>query len=62
MQNIIIILIVAVCTFFVGRRLFRGFGKSAKSGCGPGCGCSCSGCGPDLSSICRPDSKTDTPH
>ena len=58
MQNIIIILIVAVCAFFVGRRLFRSFGKTAKSGCG----CRCSGCGPDLSSICRPDSKTDTPH
>jgi hypothetical protein len=58
MQHIIIILIVALCAFFVGRRLFRSFDKSAKSGCG----CGCSGCGPDLSATCRPDPKSDAQH
>lgn len=58
MQNIIIILIIALCAFFVGRRFYRGLGKSSKSGCG----CSCSGCGPDMASICHPDKKSDTQH
>lgn len=57
MQHIIILLIVALCAFYVGRRLYRSLGKSDK-----GCGCSCSGCGPKLVSICHPDKKSDTPH
>ena len=55
MQHIIILLIVALCAFFVGRRLYRSLGKSDK-GCG--CSCDCSGCGPKLVSICHPDKKT----
>ena len=58
MQNIIIILIVALCAFFVGRRFYGNF-RSRK---GTGCGCSCSGCGPDMASICHPDKKSDTQH
>ncbi|MHB8809212.1 MAG: FeoB-associated Cys-rich membrane protein [Desulfobulbaceae bacterium] len=56
MQHFIILLVVALCAFFLGRRLYRSLGKSSQSGCG----CSCSGCGPKLVSICRPDKKSDT--
>ena len=59
MQNLLILLIVLLCAFFVGRRLYRGLGKSPKSGCG--CSCDCTGCGPELTSICHPAKKSDTP-
>ncbi|OGR02288.1 MAG: hypothetical protein A2520_08890 [Deltaproteobacteria bacterium RIFOXYD12_FULL_53_23] len=45
-QNVIIIFIIAVCLFFVGRRIQRQLSGS-KTGCGGGCGCS--GC--DTSSV-----------
>lgn len=56
MQNIIVFLIIALCAFFVGRRLRRSLDKSRK-GCG--CGCDCSGCGPELTSLCHPAEKPD---
>jgi hypothetical protein len=57
MQNLIILLIVLLCAVFVGRRLYRNFTRSDK-GCG--CSCDCSGCGPEMSSICHPDKKSDS--
>lgn len=38
-QNIIILLIIVACMFFLGRRIRRQLGGSKT-----GCGCSCSGC------------------
>jgi hypothetical protein len=49
MQTIIVLIIVAVCAFFVGRRFYRNFKKTKP---GSGCGCDCSGCGPDVTSTC----------
>ncbi len=39
-QNIIILLIIVACMFFLGRRI-----RSQLGGNKTGCGCSCSGCG-----------------
>lgn len=58
MQNLLIILIVAVCVYFIGRRLYNNL-KTSQSGCG--CGCSCSGCGPEISSACKQKDNSDTP-
>jgi hypothetical protein len=38
-QDIILILIIAACMFFIGRRIRRQLGENKT-----GCGCSCSGC------------------
>ncbi len=38
-QNIIIILIIVVCVFFIGRRIRRQLGGSKT-----GCVCGCNGC------------------
>lgn len=38
-QNIIILLIIVACMFFIGRRI-----RSQLGGSKTGCGCSCSGC------------------
>ncbi|HBI16486.1 MAG TPA: FeoB-associated Cys-rich membrane protein [Desulfobulbaceae bacterium] len=56
MQLAFIFLIIALCAFFLGRRLFRGLSKPTKSGCG----CGCAGCDPKLSSICQSDKKSGT--
>jgi len=42
-ENIIIIVIVALCLFFVGRRFIRQLGGGDKGGCG--CSGGCGGCG-----------------
>nr|WP_320011799.1 FeoB-associated Cys-rich membrane protein [uncultured Desulfobulbus sp.] len=40
MQQIIVVVIVAMALFFLGRRLYNTF----RHGQTPGCGCGCSGC------------------
>lgn len=52
LQNIIIIVILIACAIYIGRRMYASFRNSDKSG---GCGCGCSGCGPDLSPTCKPN-------
>lgn len=41
-QDIIVLLIVSGCLFYVGRNILRFFRKTAKSQIG--CGCGCAGC------------------
>lgn len=56
MQQIFVILIIALCAVYVGRRLYRNI-KKADKGCG--CGCSCSGCEPDIFSTCPSNKHSD---
>lgn len=49
-EKIIVALIVLLCAFFIGRRLFRQLGGAKNTS---GCGCSCSGCdSPNKQSDC----------
>ncbi len=49
-QNIVIILILAACAWFIGRRFCRTFRDSGR---GNSCGCGCSGCDPKTASTCH---------
>lgn len=55
-QNIILVLIIAACAFFIGRRLVR-----QLTGRQPGCGCSCKGCNDTSASSDTCKSKADFP-
>ncbi|GAB4334239.1 MAG: hypothetical protein Kow0089_03340 [Desulfobulbaceae bacterium] len=56
-QNIIIVVILAGCALYVGRRFYTNL-RNNRSGCG--CGADCTKCGPDLVSLCSsPDSDPD---
>ncbi len=57
-QNIIIIIIVIACAFYIGRRTYNNF-RNSKTGCG--CGSSCSDCGPDILSNCKPNNTDSDP-
>jgi hypothetical protein len=50
MQNLIIILIIAICAVLIGRRFYRNLRSTSDAG---SCGCGCTGCGPDLASTCE---------
>ncbi|MGB5685072.1 MAG: FeoB-associated Cys-rich membrane protein [Candidatus Electrothrix sp.] len=52
MQNLIVVLVVLVACFYVGRSLFRSY-RSGKCSCSGGC----SGCGGDTKSTCSPQSE-----
>lgn len=47
-QNIIIIIILAACGWFIGRRIYANL-----KGTQQGCGCGCSGCDEDIVSSCQ---------
>lgn len=58
-DTILIILIVAACAFFIGRRFYRQF-TGRQSGCGCGCGSGgCDGTSTPSDSCCQ--SKADFP-
>lgn len=48
-QNIIVGIIVVACIIWLGRSVYRQV-KGADEG--SGCGCSCTGCGPDEHATC----------
>jgi len=50
LQNIIIITVLIICAWFVGRRIYTNISGTKK---GSGCNCGCSGCDPDLVSTCQ---------
>ena len=52
MENIIVILIVAVAAGFIGRSFYQKFFKKADS-----CGCGCSACDTDVISCDLPEAK-----
>ncbi|MCI5123658.1 MAG: FeoB-associated Cys-rich membrane protein [Candidatus Electrothrix sp. AR5] len=52
MQNLIVVLVILVACFCVGRTLFRSY-RSGKCSCSGGC----SGCGGDAGSTCLPQSE-----
>ncbi|HHO49080.1 MAG TPA: FeoB-associated Cys-rich membrane protein [Desulfobacteraceae bacterium] len=56
MQHILIVLIVALCAVYIGRRLYRNI-RRTDNGCG--CGCSCSGCETDIPSFCPSKKHSD---
>jgi hypothetical protein len=57
-QNIIIIVILIGCAFYIGRRMYNNLRNSKTGG---GCGCSCSGCDPDFVSTCNLQSTDSDP-
>lgn len=52
LENIIVILIVAVAAAFIGRNFYQKFNKKNKS-----CSCECSSCPTDVSSCELPEVK-----
>ncbi|MCL7488250.1 MAG: FeoB-associated Cys-rich membrane protein [Desulfobulbaceae bacterium] len=58
LQNIIVIIILIACALYIGQRMYNNFRNSRKGG---GCGCSCSGCGPDTASTCSSKNITSEP-
>jgi hypothetical protein len=54
MQTVIVIIIVAACALFIGRRFYNNLRKSKS-----GCNCSCSGCGPEMQASCQAEQEPD---
>ncbi|XCN74769.1 MAG: FeoB-associated Cys-rich membrane protein [Candidatus Electrothrix aestuarii] len=56
MQNLIVLLVVLVAIFFVGRTLFRSYrsGLSGKCSCSGGC----AGCNGDTGTACVPQNNS----
>ena len=44
MQDLLVVSLLALAAFFLGRRLWRTLRSAIGLGCG--CGCGCSGCSP----------------
>lgn len=54
-ENIIILIIVCVCAFFIGRKFYRQLkGKT------PSCGCGCSGCDTPRQTVRKVSDKKET--
>lgn len=53
MENIIIVIIIAVAAIYVGKKFYKTY-KAAESG---GCGCTCESCGTDREKCSEDDFK-----